>query len=147
MEQESIIKLLLLIHAFATWALFGIIWFVHVVYHPLYQRMGQSFSVHERHDLQQMGKLLAPIFFFEWISAILLDIYADSYAFHFFAKVNLILLGTVWVISLVIKLRHKNPKDLLFFTRMHRMLLSSHWIRTVAWSLRGVIVLCMCYYY
>ncbi|MCH9611657.1 MAG: hypothetical protein S4CHLAM102_01270 [Chlamydiia bacterium] len=134
---------ILLVHAFATWMMIGIVWFVQVVYYPLYKRLSVTFSDMEKRDLKNMGYLVAPIFFFEAISAVILVWIVQNDVYHILAGINLLLLVFVWIISWIIQFKHHKTQDLLFIHRMHHILLSSNWLRTLVWSIRGFVVLMM----
>lgn len=141
--------ILLLVHAFATWMMVGIIFFVQVVYLPLYRRFKGHLSNFEKKDLVHMGYLVGPLFFFETISAIILAfIMKENFKYRILAFSNLGLLILIWLVSWFLRWRYrkrddKDEEDFLFIRKMHHILLTSNWFRTICWSLRGIIVLLM----
>ena len=136
--------LLLYVHAFATWIMIGLILFIQVVYFPLYKRLETKFTPYDIKDIKHMGFLVAPIFFFELVSAALLALYAyHSTLYRMLCILNLLLLVSIWVVNYYLQVQKFGTKTLLFLDKMHHFLLTSNWYRTCVWCLRGVVVLAM----
>ena len=143
MKTLVAVKILLLVHAFMTWMMVGITFFVQAVYLPLYRRFKDQFSVYEKKDLIHMGYLVGPVHFIESISAVLLVfMFKENHLYKIFAYINVSLMVLIWVVNWAIRVKHQK-KDLLFIRKMHNILLTSNWFRTTCWSLRGWAVLMM----
>ncbi len=139
--------LTLLFHAFATWLMIGMIFFVQVVYYPLYKRLKKHLTTFEKKDLIHMGYLVGPTLMIELVSGVVVLFALDkSITYRILAYINVTLLVSVWIVSIIIKCRHRSSKKTLMFLRFHHMLLTSNWIRTTIWGIRGVVVLFMVYY-
>lgn len=144
--QPTWIVVLLLCHAFATWMMAGIILFVQAVYLPLFRKFHRKISHYQKKDLIHMGYLVGPIFFFETVSAIILGcfIFKETTTYRILAYVNVGLLGLIWIVSWMIQWKVRSQRrDVFFIERMHNILLTSNWFRTLCWTARGVIVLLM----
>lgn len=136
--------ILLYIHAFATWVMIGLVFFVQVVYYPLYKRLKGKLTVYDEDDIKHMGFLVAPVYFFEFISAIVLVFYKYSdLVYKILSGVNLLLLISIWIVSYILQVRRFGERTVLFLDKMHNFLLTSNWYRTGVWLLRGFIVLAM----
>lgn len=137
-------NILLFIHAFATWMMIGLIFFVQVVYYPLYVRLKDHFTPYDKKDIKHMGYLVAPVFFFEFISAVILVFYKyDDFVYRILSLVNLLMLISIWVVSYILQVRRFGKHTLVFIDKMHHFLLTSNWYRTCVWFLRGLVVLSM----
>jgi hypothetical protein len=137
-------SVLLYVHAFATWMMIGLIFFVQVVYFPLYKRLKDKFTPYDVKDIKHMGMLVAPVFFFEFLSAVILVFYKyhDS-TYRILSFVNLLMLVSIWVVNYYLQVKRYGVKTLLFLDKMHHFLLTSNWYRTCVWFLRGLVVLAM----
>lgn len=138
------IELLLLFHAFTTWMIGGIILFVQVVYSPLYNRYKDLIAEYQKKNLIHMGNLMAPIFFLEVVSAcILVFVLRTNTVYRTLAFINLGLIVTIWVVNGIMRLRSGEVKEFILIHKIHKILLSSNWFRTICWTIRGFIVLLM----
>ena len=143
MNLSIYVELLLLVHAYMTWMMIGIIFFVQVVYLPLYRRLKTQLSEYEKKDLIHMGYLVGPIHFFESLTAIILVFtFKENRLYQIFALINVSLIFLIWLVNWGLRLRKKR-KEWVFVRRMHDILLSSNWFKTICWSFRGWAVLMM----
>ena len=62
---------------------------------------------------------------------------------NWIAIVGIILLGIIWFSTLFLQIPFHNKLSLKFNENVLMMLVNSNWIRTICWSLRGIIVLMM----
>lgn len=144
MKSHLAIEILLLIHAFMTWMMVGIIFFVQAVYLPLYRRHCERFSVYDKNDLIHMGYLIGPVHLIESLSAIILAfMWSENHLYRIFAYINVGLMVLIWVVNWLLRMTNRNASGPLFIHKMHRILLTSNWFRTVCWTLRGFAVLMM----
>ena len=59
------------------------------------------------------------------------------------AIVGIILLGVIWFSTLLFQIPYHNKLSSRFDENVLMMLIKTNWIRTICWSLRGIIVLIM----
>ena len=59
------------------------------------------------------------------------------------AIVGIILLGVIWFSTLLFQIPYHNKLSSMFDENVLVMLIKTNWIRTICWSLRGIIVLIM----
>ena len=57
--------------------------------------------------------------------------------------VGIILLGGIWFSTLLLQIPFHNKLSTNFDENVLMMLINTNWIRTICWSLRGIIVLIM----
>ena len=133
---------LLLIHAAATLPMVGLIWFVQLVHYPLFQFVGSSsFSSYEQRNQRRTSWVVVPLMMTELVTAAALlfaDLSAPSRAKAWFGAG---LLLVIWVSTALLQVPLHRKLSAGFDARRVQLLIGSNWIRTVAWSVRGLIAL------
>lgn len=135
---------LLLIHAAATLAMVGVIWFVQVVHYPLFElassrRFGSFAAEHQR----RTTLVVAPLMLVELASALLLLIAPASSAGRTLSLLGMLLLALIWLSTGLLQVplhrRLSSGRD----ARAIGRLVASNWVRTAAWTLRGALALAL----
>ena len=133
-----------LIHAASTLFLVGLIWTIQIVHYPLFAAVGESgYAVYQTAHMSRITYVVAPVMFAELGAAIyfaVVDYAPINPKFFWFglALVLLIWLSTIFIQSPIHgRLAEKFDVDLV------NKLVWTNWIRTVAWTLRGGLVLWM----
>ena len=127
---------LLLVHAATTLFMAGIIWFVQIVHYPLFSRVGDAaFSEYERHHARRTGWVVAMPMFLELGTAIA----TVSVIGGALAWCGLGLLAIAWVSTGLWQVPAHRRLEGGFDAVTHRRLVKTNWVRTVAWSVRGII--------
>jgi hypothetical protein len=136
---------LLLIHAGATLAMTGLIWFVQVVHYPLFdlaseRRFGRFAEQHQR----RTSLVVVPLMLAELGTAIALVVMPPTGVGGILPWVGLALLGVIWLSTALVQVplhrRLSERRD----ERAIRRLVATNWIRTVAWTARAVLALALC---
>ncbi len=136
--------ILLLIHAAATLFMAGLIWFVQVVHYPLMAKVGEDgFLAYESHHQRLTTRVVGPAMLVELISAAWLIIDPLKYYPVWLAYVGISLLAVIWLSTALLQVPRHRELERGFSSNAHRRLVYSNWLRTVAWSLRAVLVLWM----
>ena len=132
--------ILVVLHAFSTMYMTGLIWFVQVVHYPLMARVGQSESTeYEREHTRLTGYVVGPPMLIEGISAALLLAVHPQLAWTWLAWLGAALLAINTISTAAIQIPCHNALQQGFSTSTHQLLVRSNWIRTVAWTARAVI--------
>tara|TARA_A100001015_G_scaffold318935_1_gene440319 strand:+ start:7866 stop:8273 length:408 start_codon:yes stop_codon:yes gene_type:complete len=122
---------------FATLFLVGLIWFVQIVHYPLFNAIKDSPSYYLKHQYRTTCVVI-PVMFLEMGCALALFFFRH---FYFIDQIGLYLLMVVWLSTLFLQvpchLQLRNTYSPLIVNR----LVNTNWIRTIAWSARGAIVL------
>ncbi len=127
---------LLLVHAATTLLMVGIIWFVQVVHYPLFSLVGQAaFSEYERHHTRRTGWVVAVPMLVELGTAMAVVWYVGGVL----AWSGLSLLAVTWVSTGLWLVPAHRRLEGGFDAVTHRRLLRTNWVRTVAWSARGIV--------
>jgi hypothetical protein len=79
----------------------------------------------------------------EWITALLLFWFPPTGGTSWKLAIGLALLAIIWLSTAFVQVPCHNGLSQGFDAIVHRRLVRTNWIRTVAWSLRGLLVLWM----
>lgn len=133
-----------LIHAAATWAMVGLIWFVQVVHYPLFTRVGDAgYATYQSAHQQRTTLVVGPLMLIEAACAAWIVIARPITISSALAWGGLMLLVCIWLSTGLLQVPCHNLLARGFDARIHQRLVRSNWIRTLAWSARGVIALLM----
>lgn len=132
---------LLLLHLTSTWYLVGLCWLVQRVQYPLMSRVGaDAFVDYERGHVERITPVVAPVMLVELGSALALvaidPVLRTSFAF----LASTVLLVVVWISTFAVQVPLHTRLSERFEMDAHLALVRTNWIRTLAWSLRGVLV-------
>ena len=135
-------QLIFLTHLAATLFLVGLIWFVQIVHYPLFERVGRAeFTAYETAHTRLTLWMVAPLMLVEAGTALLLIFWrpATVLAWQVWLGAGLVLL--IWLSTAFLQVPQHSQLRFGFEARAHRFLVASNWLRTGAWSLRGLLVL------
>lgn len=121
----------------------GLIWFVQIVHYPLFGDIGRNeFSSYEQKYQNLVVFVVGPLMLLELITAVwLLTFRFDGNAIDWLAWTGAGLLLIIWLSTTFLQVPRHNELLMGYNEDSHRWLVVTNWVRTVAWSLRGVITL------
>ena len=135
------IQLVIAAQLFSTLAMVGLIWFVQVVHYPLFSQVGRDgFSNYETLHQQRTTMVVAPLMLTEAITALLLVWLGLGSNYAEFAWIGLMLIGIIWSSTFFWQVPAHERLGKAFDPAVHERLVRSNWLRTVAWSARGILV-------
>jgi hypothetical protein len=138
--------LLLLAHAAATLFMVGVIWFVQVVHYPLFARVGTpDFSAYSVRHSRLTGLLVGPPMLLEAATAVALVVWTPPGISVSLVWTGLLLVAGIWLSTAVLQSPRHTSLSRGFDPATHQFLVMSNWLRTVLWSLRGLLVLGILY--
>ncbi|MEQ8765077.1 MAG: hypothetical protein RL885_14185 [Planctomycetota bacterium] len=124
-----------------TWTLVGLIWVIQVVHYPLFAAVGeQHFNAYHRSHSSRITWLVGPLMVSEALLAtmLLLRDPSDPLLLSGLVLVVLLFASTAFI---QVPLHHRLTRGLDPLTV--RRLVATNWIRTVAWSLRGILAVAL----
>ena len=137
---------LLLANAAATLFMVGVIWFVQVVHYPLFARVGPpDFSDYSIRHTRLTGLVVGPPMLLEAATAVALVVWTPPGISVSLAWTGLLLVAGIWLSTALLQAPRHTALGRGFDPAAHRFLVTSNWLRTVLWSLRGLVVLCLLY--
>jgi uncharacterized membrane protein len=134
----------LLAHVAATWTMVGLIWFVQIVHYPLFAQVGANFfpqyeTAHNRLTTWVVG----PPMLVESVTALVLLLSKPGSIPPGQVWFGIVLLLVIWLSTALLQVPQHEILTRGFVADAHRWLVTSNWIRTLAWTVRGVLVLVM----
>jgi hypothetical protein len=137
---------LLLAHAAATLFMVGVIWFVQVVHYPLFARIGTpDFSAYSLRHSRLTGLVVGPPMLLEAGTAVALVAWTPPEVSTYLVWTGLFLVAGIWLSTALLQAPRHTTLGEGFDPAAHRFLVASNWLRTVLWSLRAIVVLCILY--
>lgn len=140
MNLASINDWLLLVHAAMTLFMVGVIWFVQIVHYPLFHRVGEAgFAEYERQHTRRTGYVLAVPMLVELATMVALAWRLGGGL----AWSGLGLLMVIWLCTWRWQVPAHRRLEHGFDAATHRRLVRTNWVRTIAWSARGILALAL----
>ena len=132
----------LLLQLGTTLPLVGLIWFVQVVAYPLFARVAVADFVayHESHS-RLITYVVAPLMACELAGAMAWLIWPLGGVPRQVAWVGAALAVTTWAVTMFVSVPQHTIFARGFDARAHDLLVVTNWLRTVAWTARGAILL------
>ncbi|MFN8002796.1 MAG: hypothetical protein U0X75_17460 [Acidobacteriota bacterium] len=135
-------KLILLANLAATLYLVGLIWCIQVVHYPLFSQVGQAgFAAYEMAHANLITLIVGPPMLLEAATTALLLLYRPASVSLAAALFGAFLLVLIWLSTMFLQVPQHSRLATGFDADAHRFLVVSNWVRTVAWSLRGGLLL------
>ena len=142
--NDPVIRLLFLAHLASSLYMLGLIWFVQVVHYPLFDSVGsQQFPVYEQRHTALTTWVVAPPMLIEATTAVLLSWFRPTNIPQWSVWTGLALVGICWLSTAFIQVPCHELLSKVFDPVVHQRLVSTNWLRTAVWSLRGGLVLWM----
>ena len=130
---------LIVLHAAATFAMLGLIWFVQLVHYPMLRRYERDgFSNIEEEHCNRTGFVAAPLMLLEASTGILLLVGGFDKSIFVW---SLMILAMIWGSTFLLQVPcHRN---LLggWNSSAHRRLVRTNWLRTAGWTVRSLIIM------
>ena len=139
---DTMPTILVLLHAFVTLALVGLIWTIQVVHYPLFALVGTTeFQRYEREHATRMTWLVAPLMLLELGIAIALVVARPPKVAPWLTWSGLGLVALVWIITFGVSMPCHQRLSGGFDVAAHRRLVATNWLRTGAWTVRGFLAI------
>ncbi len=136
------IKLVLLANTAATFFMIGLIWFVQIVHYPLFARVGRDgFADYELSHSQLTSLVVIPAMLVELVTTGLLVLTQPAGMKRWEAIGGAVLLVVVWGSTFFLQVPRHGQLAAGFDEAAHAALVATNWVRTVAWSLRGLLLI------
>lgn len=134
-------KLILAAHAFSTLSMVGLIWFIQVVHYPMFALVGaDAFQRYEQVHARLTTYVVAPLMLVELATAVMLVQNRPGHIDAVWAWLGLILVGTIWLSTWFLQVPAHNVLANGFDAAVHSRLVNTNWLRTIAWTSRGLLV-------
>ena len=137
-------RLILELHAGSTLLMAGLCWFVQIVHYPLFALVhAEKFGEYSLAHQSRTTLIVAPLMLLELASGLWILIVLDAPGLRPLGWIGVGLLALVWASTFCVQVPlHKrlvsNAPPGLFKT-----LVLTNWVRTAAWSARGIVAIAM----
>lgn len=135
--------MLLTLHAATTWMLTGLIWFVQLLHYPLMAAVKSNFTDYEREHTRRITPLVAPLMMVELALAAWLTLRPAPPLSLWMPYTGLALVAFVWATTFLVQVPLHEALSHTPSQKNVAKLVSTNWLRTVAWSLRALLALAM----
>jgi len=122
----------------------GVTWFVQIVHYPLMSAVGsERFPFYETaHSRLTSFVVIAPMTLELVLAVALLIRRPDSVGMNA-AAIGAALVAVIWLSTFLLQVPQHDTLSHGFSTTAHQRLVRTNWIRTIAWTLRSVLVVWM----
>jgi hypothetical protein len=135
-------QLLTAVHAGSTCFMAGLVWFVQLVHYPLLARVaGAGYADYHALHSRLTTRLVVPVMALEGASAVLLLAVRPAGVPALWLWLGLLLAVVIWLSTVLLQVPAHGRLQRSFDLQLHRRLVQSNWLRTLAWSVRGVLSL------
>ncbi len=142
--NDNLCKLILLLNVAATLYMVGLIWCIQIVHYPLFAQVGkESFAAYEIAHSRLITPVVALPMLVELVTAVFLLFRRPSAIELSEVIPGLALVLVIWLSTMFLQVPQHDILSSGFDATAHQILVDSNWLRTIAWSLRGALVLWM----
>ena len=128
------------LHLASTLALVGLIWTIQLVHYPLMARVGADFVAYHSAHCARIAWLVTPLMGLEALTSVLLLAQRPAGVSATWAWVGIGLVGLIWLSTALFSVPEHSRLQQGFDAAAVERLVRTNWIRTVAWTVRGVLV-------
>lgn len=133
-----------LAHLGATLLMVGVIWVVQVVHYPLFAGVGTAgWGAYEAAHQSRITLVVGPLMLVELATAVWLVLDRPVALPTWSVLVGAALVGVIWASTAFVQVPLHSALGGAFDADAHARLVATNWIRTVAWTARGGLVLWM----
>ena len=137
-------RIILLAQLFSTFYMVGVIWFVQIVHYPLLSAVGaEQFTDYERRHCNLTSWVVAPGMLVELTSAVALMMVPASGVRPGLAWSGLLLVVLIWISTAVLQMPLHRKLTQQYSASLIDRLVATNWMRTIAWTVRGFLVVLM----
>lgn len=141
-------KILFILQIASTLIMLGVIWIIQLVQYPFFSHVNaENFPKYHAAHTFWITPVVAPTMIIELITSIFIIFQPPKNINAKLLYVGLIVTLIVWASTFFIQIPLHNKLANTFNADAHRLLVNTNWIRTIAWSLRAVLVIYFAWIY
>ena len=135
---------ILIANVLATGFMTGLIWFVQVVHYPLFAAVGNAeFAAYSRSHQALTTLVVGPAMLVEAATAALLILARPAGVPQWMAWAGVALVAVIWASTALLQVPAHGRLSAGFDAETGAFLVTTNWIRTIAWSLRAAIAVAL----
>lgn len=133
-------ELIVIAHLAATWLLVGVIWTIQLVHYPSFSSIAtETYATFQDRHMRSMGQLIGLPWLVEGICVLALFAFAPDTQTRVIATIGGLLEAVIIGVTIGWAIPAHTALTAGFDPVAHRTLLRWNWVRTIAWTARGVI--------
>ncbi len=134
-------SLILLAQVISTWFLVGLIWTIQIVHYPLFAAVGvDRFVAYEASHTRLITWVVGPVMLVEAATAGLFVAMRPASIPAWIPWTGLGLVILIWISTAILQVPDHAKLANGFDAAAHAHLVGTNWLRTMAWTARGVIL-------
>lgn len=138
------LSFVLILQLASTLFMVGLIWFVQVVHYPLFDGVGQNaFQAYALNHNRLTSWVVMPPMFIELATSMALVWFRPAGVRLRQVIIGLVLLTVIWLSTFLVQVPQHTVLLRGYDADAHQVLVATNWIRTIAWSCRGLLVFWM----
>jgi len=131
---------ILIANAASAWFLTGLIWVIQVVHYPLFAAVGRAeFAAYEASHTRLITIVVGPVMLLELATSVLLLVMRPATIPMWAAVTGVVLVAIIWLSTIALQVPAHGRLAQGFVADAHAMLVHTNWIRTMGWTLHGVL--------
>lgn len=139
--MQSITKIILIANFASTLYMTGVIWLIQLVQYPFFSQVGvDNFQKYHSSHSFWITPVVAPMMIVEIVSSVFLVLYPPNNIDLKLIWIALFLAISVWLATFFLQIPMHEKLATGFDADAHSFLVNSNWVRTIAWSLRSLLV-------
>ena len=133
---------LFLVHVVVTFMMTGVMWFVQIAYYPNLAVVGRdAFVGYQREHVRRVSGAAWTLLLLELATGLALAGFAVPGAPRWLILANALVILGVWASTWFVQVPLHHTLEEGWDTRIHAYLVRTNWFRTVAYTVRGLLVL------
>jgi len=134
------VNVIFVVNLAVAWFLTGLIWTIQVVHYPLFSFVGDRFCDYEDRHRRRIGYIVGPAMLVELATSLLLVWRRPEYVSFGVAVTSLGLVLLIWISTALLQAPCHQTLSQGFDAAAERRLTTTNWIRTIAWTLRALLL-------
>ena len=134
-------NIILIANAAATLFMAGVIWIVQIVHYPLFAEVGEAgYASYQKSHEFLITFVVGPPMLIELVTAAALLRYRPPAISQTMGWIGFLLVIVLWASTAFLQVPCHNRLHESFDASAHAFLVTSNWVRTIAWTARAILV-------
>lgn len=135
-------KIIFVSQIFSTFFLTGVIWIIQIVQYPFFSYVSaENWTKYYDEYRFWITPIVAPAMIVESLTAVLFIFYNSQKFDTKLVWAGLILVLIIWASTFLVQVPLHEKLAIGFDEKAHQLLVQTNWIRTIAWSLRSILMI------
>jgi hypothetical protein len=136
-------KILFILQIASTLFMTGVIWIIQIVQYPFFSYVSTENFIKYHDDYRfWITPIVAPAMIVELLTSVFILFYPPANIDSKLLWLGLILTIIVWASTFFLQVPLHEKLAAGFDANAHSALVNTNWIRTIAWSLRSILMIC-----